>query len=77
MTDQPAPVVVARSDQARAHVNELVDRIREHHTHDDCPWPTVCLGRPVANTLYDTCPDRLEELLATALLQLANTNQKG
>lgn len=78
-TPYPAPAVVARTDQARAHLNDLVAQVREHHHHDDCKWPTLCHGRAVRDALYDMCPHQMEELLIVALLQLANrtTDQKG
>lgn len=75
----PPPDAIARSDQARAALRRLVDHVVNHHD-DGCQWPHVCLGEPVTKVLYDTGADQLEELLATAILELAairTNNQKG
>ncbi len=79
---QPNPAAIAAADQDHARVKELVEHVRCHHAASSCEHTTVCLGRYVADTLYDMCPDRMAGLLAAALLQLASTNhtttnQKG
>lgn len=76
----PTPAVIARIDQDRARLADLVDQVRRHQ--QGCDRPRVCPGRHVANTIYDLGCDDLEALLTTAVLELAattyrTTNQKG
>jgi hypothetical protein len=77
----PSPADIAAADQDHATINQLVADVRRHHTDGSCPWPNMCLGHVVAHTIYDTSPDRLQGLLAAALVQLVQpnrtTDQKG
>lgn len=67
----PPPATLARLDQTRAALADLVAAAAEHTDAHACPHPGVCPGEDVVDAVHALSVDERNELLHLAVAALA------